>query len=219
MCCCCCRHRCCCQVIYHGRESVSTVANEVQLMLNLNHPNIVRAYHCITKQLVAAQQQPTTITLSPQLSATVSQGGSDIFVVRDVTQYGSAVPSRVGTPPISGAGTPQQPVLPLLSLHRQQQRESSMDVAPLPDRGFAVIHTGHGGSREPQQQQMQTQTQAAAVGEVELVAPLVGSAFHTTGSVMSPMQPSTPPNLPGAAASMRLALGQTRARDRWCVGE
>lgn len=77
--CYCCRCCYCCswQVIYHGPESVSTVANEVQLMLSLNHPNIIRAYHCVTKQLVAAQL-PTSHSVSqpPQLPVQLAGRGS-----------------------------------------------------------------------------------------------------------------------------------------------
>jgi hypothetical protein len=39
------------QVIQHTTSSAKEVANEVQLMLALNHPNLVRAYHCVTKQV------------------------------------------------------------------------------------------------------------------------------------------------------------------------
>lgn len=39
------------QVIQHTTSSAKEVANEVQLMLALIHPNIVRAYHCVTKQV------------------------------------------------------------------------------------------------------------------------------------------------------------------------
>jgi len=69
------------QVIHHERESVHAVAHEVQLLLSLNHPNVVRAYHCITRQLVPAAQQPSQAEASPQprqLSSITSKsvGGS-----------------------------------------------------------------------------------------------------------------------------------------------
>lgn len=36
------------QVIEHDVSSAAAVENEVQLMFLFNHPNIVRAYHCVT---------------------------------------------------------------------------------------------------------------------------------------------------------------------------
>jgi hypothetical protein len=52
------------------------VANEVQLMLNLCHPNIVRAYHCITKQL--ATQQPGSALPVQQTGTRGPAQGSNI---------------------------------------------------------------------------------------------------------------------------------------------
>jgi hypothetical protein len=105
----------------------------------------------------------------------------------------------------------------------------------VPDKGFAVIHTGLADSRELlllQQQQQQHEVPSVAVGEIEmpsLVAPPVGSAFNTTGSVLSPVQPSTPPLLlcssqphPTCQEQLpvqRVGLGQAQAHIRWCVGE
>lgn len=38
------------KVIQHSQETTALVRNEVELMMSLNHPNIVRAYHCITQR-------------------------------------------------------------------------------------------------------------------------------------------------------------------------
>jgi hypothetical protein len=51
------------------------VANEVQLMLNLCHPNIVRAYHCITKQL-ATQQPGSALPAQPLGSKAPAPGAN-----------------------------------------------------------------------------------------------------------------------------------------------
>ena len=170
-------------------------------MLSLNHPNIVRAYHCITQQLMPAQQQPSPAASPPQLQLAISEGSGEQRLHASTHADSSTGLGRAAS--VSGAGTPQQP-LPPLSLHRQQR--TSADAEAFPDRGFAVIHTGQADSRgtlhlHPQQQQTHTAMQSTqAFGEVELSPLRAGSSFLTAGSSLSAGQPSTPPNMPASSA-------------------
>ncbi|WIA36739.1 hypothetical protein OEZ86_008009 [Tetradesmus obliquus] len=69
------------KVIQHDTSTAEAVANEVQLMMQLNHPNIVRAYHCITKQhkqpLPGSRNRPAHGPLQQQQLSQQSSGSSE----------------------------------------------------------------------------------------------------------------------------------------------
>jgi len=77
------------QVIQHDMESAKDVANELQLMLNLCHPNIVRAYHCVTKQLVVQPPGSKSAQQTPRAAAPSTSSGAGL-VGTDPQQLGSA---------------------------------------------------------------------------------------------------------------------------------
>lgn len=77
------------KVIQHDMESAKDVANELQLMLNLCHPNIVRAYHCVTKQLVVQPPGSKSAQQTPRAAAPSTSSGAGL-VGTDPQQLGSA---------------------------------------------------------------------------------------------------------------------------------
>lgn len=89
-------------------------------MLNLSHPNIVRAYHCITKQLMTAAQQPGSAALPAQqqpasMPAASSNPGSLEEEGRASSCPGQRQLGSAGQPPMFTVAPPANGVMPVVS--------------------------------------------------------------------------------------------------------
>lgn len=127
-------------MIQHDTYSAKDVANEVQLMLALNHPNIVRAYHCMTKQLLA-EQPPAGVSLPEQLT-TEAAGG---LAVREQSA-GSAAgqPSLGHVWSLSGRSSAASQ-LPTHQQQQQQSQQHEISFAPVASSSGA-LHSSNSGS-------------------------------------------------------------------------
>jgi hypothetical protein len=104
-------------------------------MMNLNHPNIVRAYHCITKQM-AADQASSTLEAQQQAagSAQPSAASSGGKAAAAVMASATAVPSG-GAGSGGWAGSPGSQATTAGSLQQKQQQQRQItDFVPLPDQ-------------------------------------------------------------------------------------
>lgn len=217
------------KVIHHDRDSADMVAREVQLMLNLNHPNIVRAYHCTTRQMRAGQQEAAADTAGPQQHGWGSAAPATAVVVGSAPTPAapSSAPGSFEKPgSSSGLQTPSAATAAaaatrfssgnpqLKQLQRQQQQQEADVVAP-PDQGAAASYVPFVGVRPVSSSagtagssQVQTLDQPSALRHTS-------ASTAASGTSTARLIPATPgrtgePRLqgshPAAAAAASLSL-------------
>lgn len=225
-----CIHVCCCavrcsvlQVIHHDRDTAQAVASEVQLMLHLNHPNIVRAYHCITRQMRTSQAGAADTAASQQHGWGSAAAATAVVGASGPTPAApSSAPGSIGGPgSSSGLHTPSaaapaaagrfpswNPQLKQLQRQQLQQQQQPADAAALPGQGGAASYVPFVGIRPASSSSSQTLDRPSALRSTS-------ASTAASGVSTATLTPATPGEVglhgphPAPAASLSLPTTTT----------
>lgn len=163
-------------------------------MLNLNHPNIVRAYHCITKQLLPEQLSSPTGLQGP---------GSTLQSPVPGSAPGSAAGSAAGSIGWLGPHTPGAVRFPSMaagisrrSSFQQQPQQGLADAMPLATPSSFVPLIDVGSATITTSQTLDRASEAA--GPLRQASASTAASLRQASASTTGLQPATPSS--GAAA-------------------